>query len=85
MRTIATIQQKGGAGKTTANYLIASGAISNGLKVHCIDGDRNSQLGEWEPRSQDYDWIKGASDMHDSQTSRPAHVPLLSNNSIKVM
>lgn len=25
MRTIATIQQKGGAGKTTANYLIASG------------------------------------------------------------
>ncbi len=52
----SVVQQKGGSGKTTALYLLASGAISNGLKVHCIDGDRNSQLGEWERRIDEFDW-----------------------------
>jgi len=82
MRTIATIQQKGGAGKTTANYLIASGAISNGLKVHCIDGDRNSQLGEWERRSQDYDW-KGKKPIWPTKLSTsqmPSDIDLLYNH-----
>lgn len=50
------IQQKGGSGKTTCLYLLASGAISNGLKVHCIDGDRNAQLGEWKRRNEEYEW-----------------------------
>jgi chromosome partitioning protein len=56
MKTVSIVQQKGGAGKTTLAYLLASGAISKGLKVHCIDGDRNSQLIEWRRRCEEYNW-----------------------------
>lgn len=56
MKIVSIVQQKGGAGKTTLACLLASGAQSMGVSVHCIDGDRNAQLGEWQRRSQNHNW-----------------------------
>ena len=56
MKIVTIVQQKGGAGKTTLAYLLASGAIANGQKVHLIDGDRNAQLAEWKARVEGYNW-----------------------------
>lgn len=56
MKVVTIVQQKGGAGKTTLACMLASGALSMGKKVHCIDADRNMQMGEWKNRSQNYNW-----------------------------
>jgi cellulose biosynthesis protein BcsQ len=56
MKTISIVHKKGGAGKTTLAYMLASGALNLGLKVHLIDGDRNLQLANWKHRSEEYNW-----------------------------
>lgn len=68
MKIVTIVQQKGGAGKTTLAYLLASGAIANGQKVHLIDGDRNAQLAQWKERVASYSW----------ETDIPAWPPALS-------
>jgi chromosome partitioning protein len=56
MKTISIVHKKGGAGKTTLAYMLASGALNLGLKVHLIDGDRNLQLANWKHRFEEYNW-----------------------------
>lgn len=56
MRVITIIQAKGGSGKTTLAMALTSGALSEGKKVHLMDGDRNPQLMEWPTRYKEADW-----------------------------
>ena len=47
MPTVAFLNPKGGAGKTTAALLLALGAAAQGRKVAMIDADPNRPLGLW--------------------------------------
>lgn len=52
-KIITIVSEKGGSGKTSLAYLLASAAIADGLKVHCIDCDRNPQFLSWRGTCQD--------------------------------
>lgn len=47
MPTVAFLNPKGGAGKTTAALLLALGAAEQGRRVALIDADPNRPLGAW--------------------------------------
>lgn len=47
MRTVAFVNPKGGAGKTTAALLLALGLYERGARVALVDGDPNRPLVHW--------------------------------------
>ena len=55
MHTIVLSSQKGGPGKTTLSWNIASAAVADGLRVLMVDLDRQQTLRTWwESRDADY-------------------------------
>jgi chromosome partitioning protein len=55
MHTIVLSSQKGGPGKTTLTWSIASAAVADGLRVLMVDLDRQQTLRTWwESRDADY-------------------------------
>lgn len=52
MRTIATMQFKGGVGKSTSIFALASAAVDQGSRVLLIDSDQNAPMAEWRASSQ---------------------------------
>jgi chromosome partitioning protein len=56
-QVISTVQQKGGAGKSTLIMLIASLMVADGAKIAIIDTDPQKHIFEWAEKGNiDLDW-----------------------------
>ena len=56
MITVTVLHKKGGSGKTTLMQMLATAMLDRGGRVHMMDVDTDSQLIEWEAKSEAADW-----------------------------
>ena len=56
MITVTVLHKKGGSGKTTLMQMLATAMLDRGGRVHMMDVDTDSQLIEWEAKSDAADW-----------------------------
>lgn len=87
-KIITILSEKGGSGKTSLAYLLASAALSRGKRVHCIDADRNPQLLTWRGTTQaahpdddiSFPSSLTASKLPDNKDLYDQHIAEMSNN-----
>ena len=74
MITVTVLHKKGGSGKTTLMQMLATAMLDRGGMVHMMDVDTDSQLIEWEGKSEAADW-EGVERLPWPETLSIGHAP----------